>query len=81
MTRHLTEEQLRQAYTSPLDLPKYPNNSQSVERAVKLVSEASHLVYGHQNRHQLIISRQAARQERPAYTTKKDFKRTLYGNM
>ena len=60
---------------APLHIPNYPTNSQSVERAVKLVSEASLQVFGYERRHELILSRQAARQERPAYETKKDFAR------
>ena len=48
-----------------------------MERAIKMVSEACPLVYGQESRHNLIISRQAARQERPAFETKKDLKRLL----
>ena len=75
ITKKLSDDDLRKAYAAPLELPNHPNNSQSVERAVKMVSEACHMVYGQQSRHELILSRQAARQERPAYETKKDFRR------
>ena len=37
----LTMEQLSAAIESPLELPKFPLHSQSVERSVKLVTEAS----------------------------------------
>ena len=76
-TKSLTEDALREAYAAPLDIPKYPNNSQSVERAIKLVSEACHTVYGQERRHELCVSRQAARQENPSYRTKKNFKRNV----
>ena len=75
VTQKLSDEDLRQAYAAPLNLPRYRNNSQSVERAVKLVSEACHEVYGLKNRHDLIISRQSARMERPVFETKRDFHR------
>ena len=75
VTKNMSDDTLRQAYAAPLEVPKYPNNSQSVERAVKLVSEACHQVFGQERRHELCVSRQAARQERAAYNTKKDFNR------
>ena len=77
MTKALSEIDLRAAYADPLGIPNYPNNSQSVERAVKLVSDACHKVYGQKNRHDLIISIEAARKERPAYEQKRDYKRFI----
>ena len=77
VTRKLSDNALREAYAAPLEIPKFPNNSQSVERAVKLVSEACHQVFGQERRHELCVSRQAARLERAAYNTKKDFKRNV----
>ena len=78
VTKTLTEDDLRKAYAAPLDIPKHPNNSQSVEGAIKLVSEACHQVYGQERRHELCLSKQAARKENPSYTTKKNFKFTIY---
>ena len=45
----------------PLDLPSFLCHSKTVERAVKLVTEASHTVYGEKRRHALIMVRQASR--------------------
>ena len=61
------------AFSEPLQLPKYSNNSQAVERAAKLVSDASHQVSGLENRHELILSKVAARAERPSFKSRKDF--------
>ena len=77
LTKGLSEQDLKKAYISPLDVPNYPTNSQSVERAVKLVSDACHMVYGQERRHELVLSKQAARQERPAYESNKHFKRIV----
>ena len=80
VTSKLSDEDLKKACFAPLQIPNYPSNSQCVERAVKLVSEASLQVFGYERRHELILSRQAARQERPAYETKRDFKRVIPSN-
>ena len=77
VTKKLSDDDLRKAFAAPLDLPKHPNNSQSVERAIRQVSEACHQVYGQESRHELVLSKQAAREERPAYETKKDYKRIV----
>ena len=42
------------ANNSLLKLPDLPSHSQSVERSVKLVTEASHSYYGFDNRHKSI---------------------------
>ena len=77
LNKILSDDDLREVYAAPLEISNHPNNSQSLERAVKMVSEACHMVYGQQSRHELILARQAARKERPAYETKKDFKRIV----
>ena len=80
VTSKLSYEDLKKACFAPGHIPNYPSNSQCVERAVKLVSEASLQVFGYERRHELILSRQAARQETPAYETNKDFKRVIPAN-
>ena len=45
------------AENSKPDLPIFPSHSQSVERAVKLVSDASMCVYGCQRRHEHICGK------------------------
>ena len=39
-----------------LPIPDIPNNTQAVERMVKLVTEASSKVLGHENRHYFILN-------------------------
>ena len=53
-----------------LDLPILPSHSQSVERAVKLTSEASYQVYGVDSRHKHIMTKVLSRKLRPAFISK-----------
>ena len=46
----LTMEELKQARSQPIQLPHYPWHSKSVERCVKLVTEADSLVVGQERR-------------------------------
>ena len=73
MTKNLDDEGLKSMLASPLSLPSYPCHTTSVERCVKLVSEASKQVYGEQARHGLILSRVGARVQRKMFETKKDY--------
>ena len=52
------------------DIIDLPSHSQSVERCVKLVSEASHYVYGFENRHKSILAKVFSGQKRPEFTSK-----------
>ena len=61
VTRQMTEQELQSARDDPPTLPEFPCHSQSVERCVKMVTEASRAVFGQERRHALILSRQAAR--------------------
>ena len=73
MISHLSDDELKAALASPLALPKYPCHTTSVERCVKLVSEASKQVYGEAARYGLILSRVNSREQRAGYDTKKDY--------
>ena len=57
----------------PLDLPDFPSHAQSVERAVKLVSEASSFVYGLEARHKYILTKVKRRKLRPAFKSKSEY--------
>ena len=52
------------------DIIDLPSHSQSVERCVKLVSEASHYVYGFENRHKSILAKVFSGKKRPEFTSK-----------
>ena len=67
------DDEIRSALDSPMSLPDYPSHTTSVERCVKLVSDASKQVYGDDARHGLISSRIEAREKRASYDTKKDY--------
>lgn len=71
-TRSLTEEGIRFLIQAN-DFPLFPCHSQAVERHVRLVSEASSLVFGAKERDGLIRSRIKSRKELPKFETKKQF--------
>ena len=52
----MSNDLLDQAVESPIIFPYFPCHSQSVERAVKLVTEAAHKVCGADRRHNHIVS-------------------------
>ena len=56
-----------------LQLPVFPCHSQSVERAVKLTSEASHLVYGQEARHHHTVTKYCCRQVRPSFASEASY--------
>ena len=67
----LTLEQIEAALQTPLNFPKYPCHSQTVERMVKLVTEVSSSVFGEERQQDKIVSVLASRKSRKAYDTKK----------
>ena len=71
---NLDNEDLDNAIINPHIFPMYPAHSQSVERCVKLVSEAAVKVVGLEKRHQHILSVVESRRMRKAGDSKKDFK-------
>ena len=76
-TRDISDDELVAALetgSKKLDLPYLPSHSQSVERAIKLVSYASSLVYGFERRHQTILTILSSRRSRPKFTTKKRYR-------
>jgi hypothetical protein len=54
--------------------PAYPLHSQSVERAVKLTSDASKKSYIWEKRHQYIVAATKSKAERPKFRSKSDYK-------
>ena len=70
----LNNEELNAAIISPIIMPQFPVHSQSVERGVKLVTEAACKVVGGAKRHQHILSIIESRDMRVACDSKKNFK-------
>ena len=71
----ITSENLREAIKSNLKLCviDMPNNSQSVERAVKLTSEASKQAYGYKKRHKIILTKIQSQRENKRNVKKCDY--------
>ena len=65
---------LMKAYGEPITFPDYQCHTQSVERAVKMVSEASKVVCGEKRRHEHILAVDASRRERKPFSSKKYYK-------
>ena len=51
------------------DIPNLPSHSQSVERSLRLVSEASHVSYGLESRHKT-IAKVLGRNMQPSFLSK-----------
>lgn len=60
-------------YELPFDLMKLPCHTQSVERCVKIVTEASLAVCGEERRNSLILNTLKSRQNTRIFRTKSDF--------
>ena len=67
-------DMLDQAVSNPITFPGFPCHSQSVERAVKLVTEAASKVCGADRRHNHIVSVIASRKARKPFKSKKHYK-------
>ena len=78
LTQDISSVDLREAFdtSSALQFPALPAHSQSVERAVKLVSEASAHVYGTEGRHRHILVRLKSRKARPSFGSKGSYSET-----
>ena len=66
-------EELEGMRDEPGEPPNYPIHSQTVERAVKLVSEATKKSYNWDKQYMSILSTVKSRNERPMFGSKKDY--------
>lgn len=73
LTLKLTNDEILNIIDKPLDAKNYPCHSQSVERMVKVVSDASAAVYGEQRRDGFIRQRVKSRKLMSKINSKKDF--------
>jgi hypothetical protein len=71
--RHLSNEELKKMVADQHQPPPFPLHSQSVERAVKLTTEASTTSYLWQKRHNSIVAKNKSRAARPEFRTKQDY--------
>ena len=72
--KKISDEELVNMISSPAAPPCFPIHTQSVERAVKLTSEASRTSYVWEKRHEFIVTKNESRQARKFFKTKKDYK-------
>lgn len=71
-TQHFADEEIQSLMDTNIkpDIPDLPSHSQGVERSVKLVTEASHHVYGFQNRHRSSLTKVLSRKMRHSFMSK-----------
>ena len=75
-TKKIPDEELQRLITNkekPSCIPSFPCHTQAVERAIKLVTEASSSVIG-EERDGFIHAKMEGRKRLPAFETKKHFK-------
>ena len=70
----LSDEQILELHNKPLNVPEYRNHTQSVERTVKVVSDASKSVYGHDARDCFIRAKILSRNIMLCYDSKQQFR-------
>ena len=73
LTLGKTESEILAFKEESFVVPKYPCHTQAVERAVRIVSEASAAVIGADARDGFIWQRVKAREELPKFESKKDY--------
>ena len=69
----LTDEEVTMVLITPLKVPMWLNNTQAVERGIKLVTEASTVVTGQEERDGFIRVKMHSRDIMPMFNTKKDY--------
>ena len=69
----VTDLELEGALEKPMNFPNYASHSQTVERAVKLVTESTQTVCREKNRHKFILSVLASRKSRKAFDNKRNY--------
>ena len=72
LTCSLTTVEVRQLIASPMVVPAWPSHTQSVERLVKRVTEASAHVFSHERREGFIRSQEASSELMPRNRSKQD---------
>ena len=73
LTVKMSKEELLALKDSPLNLPRYPSNTQSVERLVKQTSRAASSVAGFDARDGFLRASATSRMLLPKFESKKDF--------
>jgi hypothetical protein len=77
VTMYLSNEELKQIVIDPgeilSDIKGMPCHTQSVERGIKLVTEAAKLVCGSENRDAMIKVKQTSRAKMPKFDSKKEY--------
>jgi hypothetical protein len=72
-TRRFSVDELNDMVILPGCLPAIPIHTQSVERAVKLTTDACYITYSREKHHELIVAKLRSRKNRKRCDSKKDY--------
>ena len=72
LTVGMSMDDVMEAYKSPMILPDYPNHTQGVERAVRVVEQVAPKRAGYTGRHRQILKLLKSREMVSSFNTKKD---------
>ena len=72
VTKDLSDDVILSALSTPLILPAFPSNTQSVERAVRVVTKCAKKRTGRVARHRLILQKLESRKRVKKFNSKKD---------
>ena len=72
LTVGMSMDDIMEAYKSPMILPDYPNHTQGVERAVRVVEQVAPKRVGYTARHRQILKLLKSREMVSSFNTKKD---------
>ncbi|KAG7172364.1 hypothetical protein Hamer_G031161, partial [Homarus americanus] len=73
LTTSLTSQELRNLKETPMQVPKWPSHTQSVERCVKMVTEAAGHVYSHERREGYLFQISCVKRQTEELLGNKDF--------
>jgi len=76
LLKHLTDEELDVNIRTAAQLTEnisFPCHTQAVERLIRLVSEASEKVFGHEARENYVRAKLQSREEKPEFETKRQY--------
>merc|ERR1712179_550911 len=74
---HFSDQDVVNILDRPLQVPRWINNTQAVERGIKAVTEACTAVTGHLERDGYIKQRMHSRKLMPKFNTKRDFNHNI----
>ena len=73
----MSKDEIEGLRSKPLKAPDFPIHSQSTEKAVQLVSQATQAVFGQERRDGFVKAKIARREAMPVFHSKKDIVKSM----